>query len=190
MAMFDGLSGMIVGRIMARMNEPAEREAVDLLAPIAGQHVLVIGFGPGIGLQYLLNTRPQVALCGIDPSAVMVKAAAKLNRSALESGRLRLVQCGIAELTPDNGPFEGALAVNAIQMCEPIDHTARQLRALLAPGARLITITHDWAMKKQAGSVANFVARLGDALTKAGFSQVESRAAIAEKGRAIIVECR
>jgi arsenite methyltransferase len=188
MAMFDGATGFVAAKVMARMNAAAEREAVDLLALPPNARVLVIGFGPGIGIHALLERHIDVGVVGVDPSGVMVKAAAKLNGNAVKAGRLSLHQLGVTQLDVAHGPFDGAIAVNAIQMCEPFAQTAAHLRLLLRPGAHLVTITHDWAMAKHAGSVAAFVARLGEALTGAGFAQVESRQGNAEKGKAVIIE--
>lgn len=188
MSTFDGLTGMVAAKVMARMNAAAEREAVDVLDPEAGDAILVIGFGPGVGLQHLLRKHASVTVFGVDPSSVMMSEATQRNQADVQVGRLKLYQCGVLGLSAEAGPFDGAIAVNSIQMCEPFAQTALHLRHLLRPGGRLVTITHDWAMSKQAGSVSSFVAVLGEALGKAGFEHVQSRKADAEKGRAVIIE--
>jgi hypothetical protein len=48
--LFDGPLGLVAGRIMVGQNAPAELEAIDELAPAPDDSVLLIGFGPGVGI--------------------------------------------------------------------------------------------------------------------------------------------
>lgn len=62
---------------MARLNADMERAALDTLDPQPRDRVLVVGFGPGVGLAELLRRVPDATVLGIDPSAVMVRAATR-----------------------------------------------------------------------------------------------------------------
>jgi ubiquinone/menaquinone biosynthesis C-methylase UbiE len=61
---------------MARVNADMEA-ALDALDPQPGERVLVVGFGPGVGIAELLRRVRDARGVGIDPSAVMVRAATR-----------------------------------------------------------------------------------------------------------------
>lgn len=48
------------------------------------------------------------------------------------------------------GPFEAAVAVNCQQLFEPHGEAMRRLADVLAPGGRFVSLTHDWAIERQA----------------------------------------
>ncbi len=189
MSTFDGVSGWIAARVMARMNAEAEAEAVARLAPAPGTRILAIGFGPGVGLEALL-ARPVGHVVGIDPSAVMHRVAGERNREALARGRLTLVRDLVENLDLALGGFDGAIAVHTLQMCTPFPLTAARLAAVLKPGARLVAITHGWAAARDHGSEAAFTARVGDGLAAAGFTQLIHGRADCEGGKALLIEAR
>jgi hypothetical protein len=55
---FDGVAGRVAARVMARLNADMERAALDALDPRPGDRVLVVGFGPGVGVTELLRRVP------------------------------------------------------------------------------------------------------------------------------------
>jgi SAM-dependent methyltransferase len=184
---FDGPGAWLTAKIMARMNAEAEREAVERLAPGRSDRVLVIGFGPGVGLARLAAVGPGLQIVGIDPSGTMLKVAARRNRRALASGQMSLIRSDLSGFRNEGPPFDGVVAVHSLQFCRPLDVAAGQLAVLMRPGARLVTITHDWAMARHAGSVDAFVAEAELGFAAAGFSGFASGPAKAEKGGAILV---
>lgn len=185
--MFDGVSGRVAARVMARMNAAAEHEAVRRLRPGAGDRVLVIGFGPGLGLQALLETDVG-RVVGVDPSNAMVRAAAARNRTAIARGRLELLRQTVAEMGDGHDRFDGAIAVHTLQICRPFEATAQRLASALRPGARLVSITHAWAARKDHGSEARFIETVLRGLADAGFGGVSYGRADAEDGTAILIE--
>ena len=79
--------------------------------------------------------------------------------------------------------FDGAIAVNTLQFCEPFARTAAELFRVLKPGGRLVSLTHDWVAKKHAGSTNAWLAQLHNAFQSAGFSHLEQFRGSAERGR-------
>jgi threonine dehydrogenase-like Zn-dependent dehydrogenase len=75
MVSFDGPLGGLAAPVMARLNADAEAAAVARLAPSAGAEVLVIGFGPGVGLRLLSGVAGIGRIAGIDPSQAMLNHA-------------------------------------------------------------------------------------------------------------------
>jgi ubiquinone/menaquinone biosynthesis C-methylase UbiE len=144
---FEGVGGRIAAAVMARRNRAAEAEAVDRLAPSPADAVLVIGFGPGVGLR-LLQGRCRKA-CGVDPSHVMFNTATRLNATAIASGQVQLARTTLASLPWPADSFDGALAVNSLQFWDPLPDSLTELSRVLRPGARLVTLTHDRALERR-----------------------------------------
>lgn len=183
--LFDGPLAGLTASIMARMNRDAEAEAVELLAPAEDAAVLVLGFGPGLGVRRLAERLPRGRVLGLDPSAAMVAAATRANRAAIASGRVMLTRAR-ADRTPcGDGAFDGAIAVNTLQLCEPLDATARELARVLKPGARLVSLTHAWALERHTGSVEGWIGRAVAAFEAAGFGEARSFRGRAEKGQIV-----
>ena len=180
--MFDGITGLLAGQAMVGMNAAAEREAVARLDPANGSHCLVIVFGPGVGLEALLNHGAGISAVGIDPSGTMMRMAQRRNSAAIAAGTLSLRQCTLMELTPDARRFDAALAVNSLQFCDPIEATASHLAALLRPGAKVMTLTHAWAFEHHFGKLDPYIDRLGTAFGTAGFDVDPAFRGDAEKG--------
>ena len=72
-----------------------------------------------------------------------------------------------------------------MQFCQPIETTARELARVLKNGARFASLTHDWSLKKYAGSVEEWAKATTAAFEANGFWNVECFRAKAEKGRAV-----
>ncbi len=187
MPLFDGVSGWVAAKAMERMNADAEYEAVARLAPEPGSRILVIGFGPGLGLERLLSL-PVAEVVGVDPSSVMHRVASARNDQAQAQGRLRLVQDMVHRLHTPESHFDGAVAVHTLQICRPFAQTAEKLAAILKPGGKLVAITHAWAAKKDYGAKEEFTQSVTSGLTAAGFSDVSCGTAEAENHTAILME--
>lgn len=184
---FDGLSGRLVARIMAAVNAGAENEAVEILAPSRDARTLVIGFGPGVGIEALVERTPAGFVLGIDPSRAMISSAQKRLRRAISRGQVELQQTTADKVDAADGAFDGAIAVNSLQLCEPIHSTARELSRVLKPSAKLVTLTHDWAAARHAGTAERWLMDTTEALEAAGFTDLDVGQAKSEKGRALRV---
>jgi SAM-dependent methyltransferase len=185
--MFDGLGGALLGRLMARMNAPAELEAVDRLGPATDARVLAIGFGPGVGVACLAERLPAGFVLGIDPSAAMVAQATRRNRDAVAAGRVAFQQATLAMAQLDSATFDAAVAVNTWQLCEPFaDHVAILLGAL-KPGGRFVSLTHDWAAATHASSPEAWLDTVRAAFEAGGFAILDCGRGRSEKGRILLV---
>lgn len=182
---FDGPLGLLTGRIMARRNAAAEREAIETLAPSPQDAVLAIGFGPGAGVAELA---PRVAsVGGVDPSWAMVTVA----RRRARAGQVRLER-GTADRIPwpDNS-FDGAIAVNSIMFWRPLEVSITEVARVLRPGARLVTFTHDWAVARgKDETVDGWLADTTAALEAGGFTEVRHWRGESEQGRSVALTAR
>jgi ubiquinone/menaquinone biosynthesis C-methylase UbiE len=185
--MFDGPAGAVAARVMARRNRDAEAEAVELLDPHATDRVLVVGFGPGVGLQLLMERVTSGSVGGVDPSAVMCRRAEARNHDAIRTGRLELVRGASDTLPWPDRDFDHAVAVNVLQMCEPFVSTASELARVLRPGARVVSLTHEWAIRRNARSIDDWLDTVGAVLRGQGFVDINRGRGRAESGTIVRV---
>jgi ubiquinone/menaquinone biosynthesis C-methylase UbiE len=183
---FDGTAGRLSGPLMARMNRDMELAAIDELAPAPDASVLAIGFGPGVGVTELAERLPSGVVGGVDPSAVMLQQARRRNQSAVECGQVTL-EHGTADSIPwPDGTFTGALAVNSIQFWDPLDASVREVVRVLAPAARLVSITHVWAIEKRT-PLEQWLKAAAELLAAAGFDDIVHRTAPFRSGQGLVL---
>src|SRR6266702_5227162 len=112
----EGVLGKLGGIIMARTTCPAAEEIIDLLDVRAGDKVLEVGFGPGVGIRLLAERVSDGCVAGIDLSREMVAQATARNSDAVAGGRVDL-RHGTAQTLPfTDGTFDKALAINSMQV--------------------------------------------------------------------------
>jgi ubiquinone/menaquinone biosynthesis C-methylase UbiE len=147
---WDGRRGKIAGRIMSRMNAAMERRAVELLAPRPTDTVAEIGYGPGVGLELLAAKLTSGRVIGVEPSGAMAELASQRLRASISSGRVRLLS-GRAEALPlDTDSVDGVLAVNTAMLWAPVEAGLDEVRRVVRPGGRFVSISHRWAVEKHA----------------------------------------
>jgi ubiquinone/menaquinone biosynthesis C-methylase UbiE len=187
---FEGVTGFLAARVMAKANREAEAEAVALLNPTPSDTALVIGFGPGVGVRLLNERLTDGRVVGVDPSTAMLRAATAANRAGVAAGRIAFHAARADAVPAPDAAFDGAVAVNTLQLCEPFEATTRELARVLKPGARLVALTHDWALKRHAGSVEAWLAAARTALVVDGFSDIRDFRGLAENGRIVALTAR
>ncbi len=94
-----GVLGRLGGVIMARVNQDAAAQIIELLEVRMGDKVLEIGFGPSVAIQMLLRRVPAGSVAAVDPSPEMVQQAAARNADALRDRRVDL-RTGSVESLP------------------------------------------------------------------------------------------
>jgi ubiquinone/menaquinone biosynthesis C-methylase UbiE len=109
-----GVLGRLGGVILARTNRRYAAWVVDLLGVRQPDHVLEIGFGPGVAIQMLAAGAAYVA--GVDPSAEMLRQGTKRNAAAIGEGRVELHQNSADDMPFADGRFDKALAINSMQL--------------------------------------------------------------------------
>jgi SAM-dependent methyltransferase len=166
---FDGISGRVAARVMARLNRDMEEAAVAALGEDIEPDALSIGCGPGEGVAALVRRMPAGRVVGIDPSAAMVQVAARRNRQAIGVGRVVLVRSSADCVPEPDGTFHVATAVNSLQLWEPLDASIRELVRVLRPGGRFVALTHDWAVEQRGGADA-WLEVVGGALSAHGLT--------------------
>jgi len=183
---FDGTAGRLTGPIMARMNRDMEVAAIDELALAQDASVLAIGFGPGVGVAELTNRLPSGVVGGVDPSAAMVQQARRRNQSAITDGQVTLERGMACSIPWPNGSFTGALAVNSVQLWEPLDGSIREVARILAPAGVLVAITHVWAIEKRS-PLEHWVSATTELLAGSGFRDIAHRIVRFRSGNGLVM---
>lgn len=139
-----GLLGRLGGRLMAQGNGPTERHMIDLAGPQAGETVVLIGPGPGIGVQ-AAGTTGASRVIAIDPSPIMLDACrrrcAPLTRDpALD---LEFREGTAANTRLADSAADIVISVNNIFIWPDRAAGLAELYRILRPGGRLLVSTHE-----------------------------------------------
>lgn len=120
---------------MARANYRHAVWTIRLLDVQPTDRVLEVGFGPGMAIQLLAGSTQQV--CGVDPSAEMLRQATQRNAPAIADARVNLRQASADHLPFGERSFEKALAINSMQVWPDVLAGLREMRRVLRPGGSL-----------------------------------------------------
>lgn len=178
----DGVSGRVVAFVMAKTNADMEAAAIERLAPSPEHHVLEIGFGPGVGIEMLGQRLTAGRVAGADPGSAMLEVATRRNEKAVETGRVELVLAYANDLPWPDASFNGVLAVNCAQVFEPMEDSYREISRVMMPGARFVSLTHDWAVLRHSESVSRWLADVRSACASCGLAQMEDWSGEARSG--------
>jgi ubiquinone/menaquinone biosynthesis C-methylase UbiE len=171
-----GPLGRLVGRIMSRRSSNRRRSerTVDLLGIVPGDRVLELGYGPGLGIEAVLDRLPDGPgrVVGVDHSPTMQAMAARRVRGHPSPVRPELLVGDAAALPPRLGEFDKVFSCNVwLFWSDPVAVLAGH-RAHLAPGGTL-AVTH-LPRHGGAGRAAALAAgdRIAAQLAEAGYRDI------------------
>ena len=169
-----GFLGRLAGWIMANRpsNVARNRWTVDLLQVQEGDHILEIGFGPGLALQRVAGLAVRGRVVGIDHSGLMLQKAARRNRSAIKTGVVDLKQGGL-ELLPQLGEtFDKIFSVNVLQFQANHREALQLIRAALKPNGVVATTVQPRHRGATAEDARAFGQNFSKEMISAGFRDV------------------
>ena len=134
-----GLGGSLAGWVMAHRASNVQRNEwiVETLELQPRDHVLEIGFGPGIALGALARAAHEGRVYGIDSSPVMLRQASRRNAEAIKRDLVRLKLASVDQLPRYREPLDAIVAVNTVQFWPEPDVRLKELRELLRSGGRI-----------------------------------------------------
>ena len=137
-----GVLGRVGGAMMLRGNAEQEHRAVEQAVLRPGEHVLVLGHGPGLGLALAAAAvDPGGHVVGVDPSEPMRRMAAARCADQIARGVVE-VRPGRAENTGCSGAsIDVAISVNNIMLWDR-EAGFNELARVLRPGGRLVVTVH------------------------------------------------
>jgi ubiquinone/menaquinone biosynthesis C-methylase UbiE len=172
----EGLLGWFAGHVMALKNGERSRWALGVLAPSEGEHILEIGFGPGVDVARLVRAVGRSGQAsGVDISREMVRQARARNRAAVRAGRVHLKQGSAARLPHDDATFDAVYAVNSAQFWPDLTQGMREVRRVLRPGGRALILVQPRSRGATDGDARAFGDRLVAAMNAAGFASTQTR---------------
>ena len=142
-----GLIGRWIGSKMAQQHRPENMWTVNLLGVQPSDHVLEVGFGPGIAIQETARRASDGLVAGIDFSRMMVAVARKRNRAAVRDGRVDLRYGDSAQLPFAAGAFDKAFSIHCIYFWpDPLAALGEIHRVLKPNGLLVLTVLpkEDW----------------------------------------------
>jgi ubiquinone/menaquinone biosynthesis C-methylase UbiE len=168
-----GMGGRLAGWLMALTNRDLNAWAIDQLAVRPGDHVLEIGFGPGLAVQALARRARNGYIDGVDVSPLMVEQATRRNAAMVKAGRVRLRAGSVSALPFDAGRFDKVLAVNNVQFWPELSDDLREVARVMRPGGVLAIVLQP----RQAPSAADVLAVRDDLVAQVeavGYRRVRS----------------
>ena len=169
-----GMFGQLAGWIMA--NRPSNRErnrwTVDLLDVKAGDRILELGCGPGVGLEVCLARGSDVTVCGLDHSQTMLDQARRRNRAAFETGQLSLVRGDILQAKLEDTKFDKVYSTNVVQFLQDKIAAFHRIGALLAEGGLVATTYMPRHAKANRSDALNMADEIHKNMELAGFKLI------------------
>ena len=134
-----GLIGFAALAAMALKNGGQNKAALDALHLRAGDAVLEVGCGPGLGVRAALKRAgPTGFVAGVDQSPTAAHFAAHVAHSAVHNGRAVIMRAEAADLPFRDAMFDKAFAVNSFQFWPDPARALREIARVLAPNGRLV----------------------------------------------------
>ncbi|MDA1385009.1 MULTISPECIES: class I SAM-dependent methyltransferase [Glycomyces] len=160
------------------------RQVVSRLEPQAGQRLLELGSGIGVGAA-LVARQFGTSVSGLDRSPAQLARAAEVNAKALKELPLSYHEGSVTEIPWDEGTFDGLYSVEMLQHVDDLAAVAREAHRVLKPGGNFAVATFfspDGADTSQVADLIETVASGVDVirpvgefaadLTAAGFGEI------------------
>jgi len=132
-----GLSGRLAGRLMAA-NDEQQRELSQLVEIPPKGSLCEVGFGPGVLLGLLRARFPDASLCGVDPSTVMLRQAAR----AIGDAAIDLRCAAAGDLPFEDDTFDVTVSFNTMQFWPDRNAGLREIRRVTRPGGKVLISWH------------------------------------------------
>lgn len=166
--------GRAAGLLMAHRSSNRRRNAwvVSLLDVQSDDHVLEVGFGPGLAILELSRIARDGYVCGIDHSEVMLSQAARRNADGIRRGVVDLRLAAVDALPSFDAPFDKIMTVNTMMFWTEPDALLEALRHRLRAGGLIAVAQQPRGPGVTDQASAATGKKIAAALARAGFSEV------------------
>jgi ubiquinone/menaquinone biosynthesis C-methylase UbiE len=172
-----GFFGKIVAKMMEFRNRNSYKEIIRKLSPGPGDHILEIGYGPGLGIYQIASSYPDCRINGIDYSELMFAKASLRNKKFIENGIVNLKHGDFLTLDPGKDQFDKIFCVNVIYFWNDLNVAFTKILNMLAEkGAFLIYMEHmdNLEKTKLLGDFCKYpIEKVEAELKLAGFTEIE-----------------
>lgn len=167
-----GVLGWLAGHLLALKNRRRSQWVLSLLNVQPGDHVLEIGFGPGVDILRVSEQVEHGFVAGIDPSREMMRQAKRRNAVAVEAGLVELL-CAPAERIPYPAEsFDKVFAINSLQFCGDLPRALHEIGRVLKPGGAVCVAVQPRLPGATERHVDSVDAALQSSLREAGFTRL------------------
>jgi len=137
----NSIFGWLALKSMMKMNSYLESNAVKMCKLKPDDHVLEIGFGPGVGLKcaYDVVKGGEGKVFGIDTSEFMVEKAGELLKPAIEDKRVTLFHGSVASIPLDDSSLDCVFHCNCFYFWPEPEVAAKEIYRVMKPGSSMIT---------------------------------------------------
>jgi ubiquinone/menaquinone biosynthesis C-methylase UbiE len=99
-------------------------------------HVLEIGFGPGLAIRDVAKVATRGFVAGIDPSEVMLRQADRRNHKYIRERRVELKLASMSAIPYGNCRFDKVFGTNSIQFSRALRSDLNEVRRVLRAGGQ------------------------------------------------------
>jgi len=172
-----GFFGNLVAKMMEFRNRSSYKEIIGKLSPGKGEHILEIGYGPGLGIYHIASSFPGCMISGIDFSELMYHKASKRNKKFIDKGTVHLKHGDVLTMEPGNQKFDKIFCVNVIYFWNDLNLAFTRIFNMLGKeGKFLIYMDHMDSIEK-VKFLADFckypMEEVEGKLKTAGFAEIE-----------------
>lgn len=171
-----GLFGMLSARKMIKGNKDKYEKIINFLHLQPQDHLLEIGYGPGIGINMIAKACPSCTIHGIDFSKLMFRKATKLNKEYHENDRVHLQYGDFLESPIISNEYNKIFCLNVIYFWDELHNPFKKIFDLLKTGgAFYMYMATKETLKKAPDTVFNkySIEQVVEALKLVGFAEVE-----------------
>lgn len=137
-----GVLGRVGAVMMVAGNAAQESEAIIRAGVRNGERVLIVGAGPGLGIQRAAARVGRGGhVAGIDPSPLMCRLARRRCRHQIDSGIVEIREAAAERTGCADHSVDAAISVNNVMLWQRPEGFA-ELARVLAPGGRLVISVH------------------------------------------------
>jgi ubiquinone/menaquinone biosynthesis C-methylase UbiE len=133
-----GIGGRMALSLMARMNGPVNRWAIELLGVGPDHRILDIGCGPGLAVEEAARRAVRGQVVGVDRSELAVRGARTRNRRAIRQGRVEIRVAQGEDLPFPAGGFTRACSINGVGLRN--EAAWAEISRVLGPGGKLVAV--------------------------------------------------
>src|SRR5690606_29957451 len=170
----EGLLGSIAGMLMTIFGKEKNKWTLSLLNLKQDDHVLEIGFGPGIGIEIASKIIQNGKIIGIDFSEKMLKKAYQRNKKAIQKGKVELIHADVENLPSFQLHFDKVYSINSIIFWNNPVQTLMNIRKLMKDNGVIAITVQPFTKDATVDTAKQFGIEIVKQLVEAGFIHVKT----------------
>lgn len=169
----DGFLGKLAGWAMSVKNRDRAIWTIEKVKSKPSDHILEIGYGPGVTFKRIAGILTDGFIAGIDHSELMMKQASSRNKLFLKAGKAELMLGTVWDLNYPENSFDTIFGSNVHFFWENPASEFKKLISMIKPGGRLVMVFQPrWA--KSEDQIKQIAEETKKQFEEAGFSSVET----------------